>query len=246
MNDNFKNKNELIKLDRVSKNYGHVKALRGVGFTIEEGSFVSIFGPNGAGKSTLLKVLSHQTYPTGGEVLYSGIPLKKLTDSFRKKFGVISHQPFVYENLSAMENLSFYGSLYGIADVEERAEYLLKKVDLYSRRNDPVRTYSRGMLQRVSIARALVHDPEIIFLDEPYTGLDSVASRNLTALLTEQLSGNKTIIMVTHDLKIGLELANRVIIIKKGEAVFNEKKENIDSGGFEKIYLEYAGGEVIA
>lgn len=244
MNDKYKN--ELVTLDRVSKNYGHVKALRGVSFAIEAGSFVSIFGPNGAGKSTLLKILSHQTYPTGGEVLYSGVPLKKLDDSFRKKFGVISHQPFVYENLSALENLSFYASLYGVSDAQERACYLLKKVDLYSRRNDPVRTYSRGMLQRVSIARALVHDPEIIFLDEPYTGLDSVASKNLTDLLAEQISGNKTIVMVTHDLKIGLELATRAIIIKKGEAVFNEKKENIDCGRFEKIYLEHAGGEVAA
>lgn len=244
MNDKYKN--ELVTLDRVSKNYGHVKALHGVSFAIEAGSFVSIFGPNGAGKSTLLKILSHQTYPTGGEVLYSGVPLKKLDDSFRKKFGVISHQPFVYENLSALENLSFYASLYGVSDAQERACYLLKKVDLYSRRNDPVRTYSRGMLQRVSIARALVHDPEIIFLDEPYTGLDSVASKNLTDLLAEQISGNKTIVMVTHDLKIGLELATRAIIIKKGEAVFNEKKENIDCGRFEKIYLEHAGGEVAA
>lgn len=236
-------KKDLVTLNKVGKSYGHVKALRSLSFAVEEGAFLSIFGPNGAGKSTLLKVLSHQTYPTSGEVLYSGVPLKKLSDSFRRKFGVISHQPFVYENLSAMENLAFYASLYGVTKTHERAEYLLKKVDLYSRRDDPVRTYSRGMLQRVSIARALVHDPEIIFLDEPYTGLDNVASKNLTALLEEQLGGNKTIIMVTHDLQIGLELATRVIIMKKGEVVFNEAKNDLNKNAFEQTYLQYAGGE---
>lgn len=241
MEDNIKK--ELVTLHKVGKSYGHVKALRSVSFAVEEGSFLSVFGPNGAGKSTLLKILSHQTYPSSGEVLYSGMPLKKLNDSFRRKFGVISHLPFVYENLSAMENLKFYASLYGVLDGEERAEYLLKKVDLYARRDDPVRTYSRGMLQRVSIARALVHDPEIIFLDEPYTGLDSIASKNLTSLLEEQLGGKKTIIMVTHDLRIGLELATRVIIMKKGEAVFNESKNDFDKNDFEQIYLQHAGGE---
>lgn len=237
------NEKELISLSKVGKRYGHVKALKSVTFGIEEGGFLSVFGPNGAGKSTLLKILSHQTYPSSGEVFYSGVSLKKLDDGFRRKFGVISHQPFVYENLSAMENLSFYAGLYGVNNGEKRAEELLKKVDLYQRRCDPVRTYSRGMLQRVSIARALVHDPEIIFLDEPYTGLDSVASNNLTALLQEQLGGNKTIIMVTHDLKIGLELATRIIIMKKGEAVFNEPKENIDEHSFEELYIKHAGKE---
>ena len=231
----------LVSLQKVTKRYGHVTAVKDLSLDINEGSFTAIFGPNGAGKSTLLKILSNQTRPTSGEILYSGVPAKKLDDSFRSKFGVISHQPFVYENLSALENLEFYASLYGVKNPRARAEELLKKVDLYPRRSDPVRTFSRGMLQRVSIARAIVHDPQMIFLDEPYTGLDSVASASLTAILKEQLEGKKTILMVTHDLKIGLELASHVIIMKKGQKVYSAPSSQIAPLEFEKIYLAHAG-----
>ena len=231
----------LVALRNVTKRYGHVTAVRDLSLDITEGSFTAIFGPNGAGKSTLLKILSNQTRPTTGEILYSGVPAKKLDDSFRSKFGVISHQPFVYENLTAQENLEFYASLYGVKNPRARALELLKKVDLYARRSDPVRTFSRGMLQRVSIARSLVHDPQMIFLDEPYTGLDSVASASLTEILREQLEGKKTILMVTHDLKVGLELASQIIIMKKGEKVYSESRQTIDSNEFEKIYLAHAG-----
>ncbi|MBQ3033794.1 MAG: ABC transporter ATP-binding protein, partial [Deferribacterales bacterium] len=127
----------LVSLQKVTKRYGHVTAVKDLSLDINEGSFTAIFGPNGAGKSTLLKILSNQTRPTSGEILYSGVPAKKLDDSFRSKFGVISHQPFVYENLSALENLEFYASLYGVKNPRARAEELLKKVDLYPRRSDP-------------------------------------------------------------------------------------------------------------
>ena len=155
-------------------------------------------------------------------------------------FGVISHQPFVYGGLSAMENLKFYGSLYNVSNVEEKASELLKQLDLYKRKDDLVRTFSRGMLQRISIARALIHSPEIIFLDEPYTGLDSLASNKLSILLKEQLSNNKTIIMVTHDLITGLDLADTVLIMNKGKIVYNCKKSDIEQENFHNIYLETA------
>lgn len=236
----------IVTLKNVFKIYGHVTALKNISFDINKGDFISIFGANGAGKSTLLKILSNQTRPTKGEIFYSSIPAKKLQDSYRKKFGVISHQPFVYENLSALENLIFYGNLYGVKKAEKRAIELLKRVDLYSRRNDLIRTFSRGMLQRVSIARALVHNPEMIFLDEPYTGLDSVASLSLTNILKEQLEGNKTILMVTHDLKIGIDLSSKVIILNKGQIVYSENRSNINEASFEKLYLTYAGKNEVA
>ena len=142
-----------------------------------------------------------------------------------------------------MENLEFYGSLYNVSNVRQKAESLLKQLDLYSRRNDAVRTYSRGMLQRISIARALIHSPEIIFLDEPYTGLDSLAGSNLSNLLKEQLSHNKTILMVTHDIHTGLDLASQIIIMKRGRIVFNKPKSEIDTASFEQMYLDVAGGK---
>ncbi len=237
----MENNVSLVSLKNVYKNYGHVQALKDISLNIDKGDFISIFGANGAGKSTLLKILSNQTRHSKGDIFYSGVPAKKLDDSFRSKFGVISHQPFLYENLSALENLTFYGSLYGVKNSEKRGIELLKKVDLYNRRNDPVRTFSRGMLQRVSIARALVHNPEIIFLDEPYTGLDSVASASLSAILKEQFEDSKTILMVTHDLKIGLELSSKIIIMKKGQMVYSANRKDIDESSFEKLYISYAG-----
>ena len=228
----------LISLKKAGKIYGSVTALRKIDLDIYKGQSVTIFGSNGAGKSTLLKILSMQTRLSSGSLLFNGVESKKLADVYRANFGVISHQPFVYENLSAMENLEFYGSLYNVKNVKERAESLLKQLDLYARRNDAVRTYSRGMLQRISIARALIHSPEIIFLDEPYTGLDSLAGNRLSNLLKEQLSSNKTIIMVTHDIHTGLDLASQVIIMKSGNIIFNKPKSEIDESSFEKLYLE--------
>lgn len=236
----------MIAVSNLAIQFGKRTLFQDVNLKFTAGNCYGVIGANGAGKSTLLKILSNQTRPTKGEIFYSSIPAKKLQDSYRKKFGVISHQPFVYENLSALENLIFYGNLYGVKKAEKRAIELLKRVDLYSRRNDLIRTFSRGMLQRVSIARALVHNPEMIFLDEPYTGLDSVASLSLTNILKEQLEGNKTILMVTHDLKIGLDLSSKVIILNKGQIVYSENRSNINEASFEKLYLTYAGKNEVA
>lgn len=228
----------VIALKNVTKKYGHVEALKGVSFSLEQGDFLTVLGPNGAGKSTLLKILSTQTRPTGGELTFSGIPLSKLTDDFRKKFGVISHQSFLYENLSAEENLKFYGKMYGISNLEERVEKMLATVQLTKRKDDPVRTYSRGMLQRVSIARALVHDPDLIFLDEPYTGLDQHASQVLTDILLEQFEHHKTIVLVTHNLSLGYRLASKIAIMSRGGFALYDAKENIAESDFEKTYLD--------
>lgn len=231
------NSASFIKIDKVRKSYGHIDALRGVSFSLEKGDFLSIFGPNGAGKSTLLKILSAQTRPTKGKVYFAGVDLSKQPNNFRKTFGVISHLPFLYENLSAFDNLKFYGKLYGVDNIEVKVEDILKKVELLDRKNDYVRGYSRGMLQRLSIARALIHDPEIILLDEPYTGLDQHASYILTNILREQFKNNKTIIMVTHNLSRGYDLSTKIAIMKKGEIVMFEQKENIPEDEFEDIYI---------
>lgn len=228
----------VVEFKDVKKTYGHTKALRGVSFSLSAGSFLSIFGPNGAGKSTLLKVLSTMTKASSGEIFFSGIPLKELKDDFRKNFGVISHEPFLYENLTAFDNLVFYSRLYGVKNPEEVADKLLERVELKKRKFDKVRSFSRGMLQRLSIARALVHEPEIILLDEPYTGLDQHASMVLTNILKEQFDLKKTIIMVTHNLQRGYELATDIAIVKDGKFVMYEKKENVCEEKFEDIYIE--------
>lgn len=227
----------FIRLQNVKKSYGNFNALTDISFDLFRGDFLSIFGPNGAGKSTLLKILSAQTRHTKGKVLFDNVELNSKPNEFRKSFGVISHLPFLYENLTAEENLKFYGKIYSVKDINKRVDELLKKVELTNRKKDLVRNYSRGMLQRLSIARALVHNPDIILLDEPYTGLDQHASYILTNILKEQFENKKTIIMVTHNLSRGYDLASKIVIMKQGKIAFMEDKINVPEYEFEDIYL---------
>jgi heme exporter protein A len=228
----------LVKFSKVHKKYGHIHALKDVSVSFSKGEFISIFGPNGAGKSTFLKLLCTMTSPSSGEITYEGTPLKKLKDDFRSRFGVISHQPFLYSELTAMENLRFYAKLYGVQDIDERIKELLTKVELYKRRNDRVRGYSRGMLQRLSITRALLHNPDIVVLDEPYTGLDTHASDILTRILVELFDNKHTIIMVTHNIKQGYDASSRLAIIRRGQVVYDEQKNNVSLEQFEHVYTE--------
>lgn len=232
----------FIKLQNVKKSYGNFNALTDISFDLFRGDFLSIFGPNGAGKSTLLKILSAQTRHTKGKVLFDNVELNSKPNEFRKSFGVISHLPFLYENLTAEENLKFYGKIYSVKDINRRVDELLKKVELINRKKDLVRNYSRGMLQRLSIARALVHNPDIILLDEPYTGLDQHASYILTNILKEQFENKKTIIMVTHNLSRGYDLASKIVIMKQGKIAFMEDKINVPEYEFEDIYLATVSG----
>ena len=228
----------LVEFQNVHKKYGHIHALKGVSVSFNKGEFVSIFGPNGAGKSTFLKLLCTMTAPSNGKILYEGVPLNKLKDGFRSKFGVISPQPFLYSELTAMENLRFYARMYNVQDIDDRIKTLMDKVELYKRRNDKVRGYSRGMLQRLSITRALLHDPDIVVLDEPYTGLDTHASDILTRILTELFDEQKTILMVTHNMKQGYDAASRLAIINGGKLVLDVQKKDISIAAFEHQYTE--------
>jgi heme exporter protein A len=212
--------------------------MRDVSVSFNKGEFISIFGPNGAGKSTFLKLLCTMTSPSSGDIMYEGTPLKKLKDDFRSRFGVISHQPFLYSELTAMENLRFYAKLYGVEKIDDRIKELLDKVELYKRRNDKVRGYSRGMLQRLSITRALLHNPDIVVLDEPYTGLDTHASDILTKILMELFDEQRTILMVTHNIKQGYDASSRLAIIRRGQIVFDRKKSDISIDEFEHAYTE--------
>jgi heme exporter protein A len=228
----------VLAVENIYKRYGDKTALAPMNLEINEGEFLAVFGANGAGKSTLLRILSHQMRPTGGKVFYRGRDTKELGGVYRAKLGVISHQPFLYEGLSAFANLSFYAKLYGVRRPEKKAEELLRRVEMTARMHDPVRTYSRGMLQRTSIARAFINSPEIIFLDEPYTGLDRHASYVLTDILREQTAS--AIILVTHDLGIGYDLADAILILNAGKTVFHGGKD-VGREDFERFYLEKAG-----
>ena len=177
----------MIQVRGLVKSFGSKVALDGVDLDVAEGEFLTLVGPNGAGKTTLLRILATLTRPTEGSVRVAGYDLAREGAEIRRRVGLASHQTLLYDDLSAEENLRFYGRMYDVTDLEERITALLQRVGLEHRRHDPVRTFSRGMQQRLSIARALLHDPAILLLDEPYTGLDQQAMEVLREVLAPPL-----------------------------------------------------------
>jgi len=224
----------------LSKAFGTRKAVDDVSFTLPEGAFLSIFGPNGAGKTTLLRVLSTLARPSAGEARLCGIDLKEEPDKVRERIGLISHQSMLYPDLTAQENLMLYAELYGIPDPQARVDELLSAVGLSHRRLDPVRTFSRGMTQRVSIARALVHDPQVVFLDEPYSGLDPHAV-DIFDKLINAVRGDRTFVMVSHDLSKGFHLCTHVLVLARGRVVLFAPKDTLDFNELSQLYRETVG-----
>lgn len=231
---------DAVVAQRVSKVFGQRKALDRVSFKLPEGAFLSIFGPNGAGKSTLLRVLSTLARPTDGTVHVAGIDAKEHPDQVREHIGLISHQSMLYGDLTAMENLMFAARMYGVRDPETRVRALLKSVELDHRRFDLVRTFSRGMTQRLSIARALLHDPSVVFLDEPYAGLDPHAADIFDGLI-ERMREGRTFVMVSHDLQKGFDAATHVLVLAKGRTVLFDERDNVDFREFAQLYHDTVG-----
>jgi ABC-type multidrug transport system ATPase subunit len=226
-----------VLVEDLHKSYGHVEALRGLDLRLEPGVFLTIFGPNGAGKTTLMKVLSTLTRPTEGSALVGGKDVVREAAAVRKRVGVISHNTFLYAQLTGLENLEFYAHMYRVQGARERALALLSKMELTQRMHDRVATYSRGMQQRLSVARALLHDPELLLLDEPYTGLDQHASRVLAEVLEGLRDGTRAVIMTTHNLQEGLSGCDRAAIMVDGRIVFDQEIAAIDVPGFQHTYF---------
>ena len=229
-----------IEAKHLSKAFGARKAVDDVSFALPEGSFLSIFGPNGAGKTTLLRVLATLARPTSGEASIAGIDIKENPDDARGRIGLISHQSMLYPDLTAEENLLLYAQLYGVVDPQARVDELLDAVGLSHRRLDLVRTFSRGMTQRVSIARALVHDPDVVFLDEPYSGLDPHAVDIFDALI-DQVRGDRTFVMVSHDLAKGFSMCTHALVLARGRVVTFAKRDDLDFDDFSKLYRDTVG-----
>lgn len=206
----------MIEAVRISKRIGERLVLADLSFRAEPGRLTAIFGPNGAGKSTLLRILALLVSPTFGQVLIDGRPVTADEPALRGRIGLLSHQSFLYEGLSALENLDFYARLYGVADADRRIRSLLDAVGLTLFAADPVRTYSRGMLQRLAIARTILHDPEILLLDEPYTGLDQSARSLLDSLIRDSKARGRTILLVSHEAGEGLKAADQVLVLARG------------------------------
>ncbi len=204
--------------------------LHDVSFEIPRGRSVALLGANGAGKSTLLKMLATLIPATSGQLHCFSRSLSRDTTDFRSRLGMIAHGAMLYRDLTAMENLVFFGRLYRVADPSARARELLGYVGLSSRAHDPVKTFSRGMAQRVSIARALMHSPELILADEPFAGLDAPSRSMVEAFLKSLHEEGKTIILANHDIEQSLALAEQVLVLRAGRLVVNRLRSGLDSG----------------
>ena len=229
-----------LEVEGLTRIFGARKALDGVTFALPEGAFLSIFGPNGAGKTTLLRTLTTLQNPSSGSAKVLGLDVEKDAVELRSRIGLISHNPLLYPDLSAEENLKFFADMYDVPDAAGRVKELLDSVELSHRRFDLVRTFSRGMLQRLSIARALLHHPDVIFLDEPYSGLDPHAMDILDTLIAS-IRSQHTFVMVSHDLGKGLELCSHALILAKGKVVRFDEKADIDDEHFAAEYRSIVG-----
>lgn len=233
----------MIKAVKVTKVFGLRPVLKGVDLTIEEGQFLTLFGPNGAGKTTFMRIISTISRPTTGHVDVAGYHLPKEAAAVRGLLGIVSHYTLLYSELTAHENLIFYARMYNLpkAEREDRIKKVLHDVGLYKRSQDLVRTYSRGMQQRLAIARAILHDPPVLLLDEPYTGLDQDAASILAEVLTEVATRGRTVMMTTHNIERGLMLADRVAVLSKGKIAYESSAAEHDIVSFAGVYADVTG-----
>jgi len=228
----------MIEVTKLVKRFGLKTVLQGMDFRVEPGEFVALLGPNGAGKTTFLRILASLSRPSLGEVKVAGYRLPSEAAAVRARLGVVSHLPLLYGDLTAEENLRFYGRMYNLPALEPRINEVLGMVGLEKRRRDLVRTFSRGMQQRLAIGRAVLHDPEVVLFDEPYTGLDQDASAMLDEVLQSVAARGRTVVMTSHDLARAEDLATRFDILSRGRITATARRGEMGSANLLDFYKQ--------
>lgn len=244
MNDRMNEPKPIIAVENLSKTLGLRPVLRSVSFTVARGQTIMLLGQNGSGKSTLLRLLAGLSKPTAGSIRIGGWQMPQEAPALRRQIGLVSHQPLLYGNLSARENLDFFGKLYGLKKAQrgEAIAALLDQVGLGKRAHSLARDFSRGMQQRLSIARALLHQPEILLLDEPFTGLDQAAAQILEDVILSAEKQGRTLIITTHQLERAPSLAKRALILSRGRIAFDGRIESMSAGSLRELYAGICGG----
>lgn len=234
----------IIAVENLSKTLGLRPVLRSVNFTVARGQTIMLLGQNGSGKSTLLRLLAGLSKSTAGSIRIGGWQMPQEAAALRRQIGLVSHQPLLYGNLSARENLDFFGKLYGLGKAQrgEAIAALLDQVGLGKRAHSLARDFSRGMQQRLSIARALLHQPEILLLDEPFTGLDQAAAQILEEVILSAETQGRTLIITTHQLERAPSLAKRALILSRGRIAFDGGIEAMSAGSLRELYAGICGG----
>jgi heme exporter protein A len=226
----------VIEARQLTKSFGPRTALAGVDLSVGRGEFVTLVGPNGAGKTTLLRILATLSRPSSGTLRIAGLDPSRHGEQVRRHIGFLSHRTLLYDDLTAEQNLRFYARMYDLPPESGRVESLLEQVSLAMRRHDLVQTFSRGMRQRLAVARSVLHRPQLLLLDEPYSGLDPQAVEVLTALLTELTGGGCAILLTTHRLGRGLAAGQRVLILHEGKVVYDRPRAAVPPETFSDTY----------
>lgn len=229
-----------LRVSGIEKRFDARRVLKSVDFELPQGASLVIFGPNGAGKTTLLRILSTLDRPSKGSCEALGLSYKEQVDKVRGCIGFITHNPMLYLDLTARENLVLFARLYGVDDPDRAADEMLSLVELKHRANDKVRGFSRGMTQRIAIARAFINDPRIVFLDEPYSGLDPHAAGIVDRMLAESRQ-RRTLVTVSHSLESGFAQASHVLLLAKGRQVMFSEQSRLDYDEFKNVYYEQVG-----
>jgi heme exporter protein A len=219
--------NPVLSLRGLGKVIDDRVVLRDVNLSINCGEFIAVLGANGAGKSTLLKILATLIPATDGDFLLFGKPVRSSSAAMRRRIGLIDHQPLLYRDLTAIENLEFFAALYGVSDPSARACHMLERFGLSSRRDDPVKSFSRGMVQRVAIARALLHEPDLLLADEPFAGLDAPSAEFLERFFRDLALSGKTIVLVNHDVEQSLRLVDRIVVLRDGTVAVDQPAQRL-------------------
>ena len=232
----------MIKVHKLVKRFGSKTVLRGLDFEVSQGEFVALLGPNGAGKTTFLRILASLARPTFGVVHVAGYPLPAQAAAVRARLGVVTHLPLLYGDLTAEENLRFYGRMYGVMELNLRIDEVLEMIGLTPRRHDLVRTFSRGMQQRLAIGRAILHDPEVVLFDEPHTGLDQDACDMLDSLLKDVAGRGRTVVMTSHDLARVEDLADRFDVLSRGVIAASTRRDDLGKNNLLDFYRRALAG----
>ena len=229
-----------INMSGLTKRFGRRSALRGVNLQLAAGERVALFGPNGSGKTTLVKILAGLLRPTKGSLQIQGMDYRHDSLDIRRRIGVVSHHPYLYQDLSGEENLLFYGRMYGIEDLSKNVDQALERAGMERRRRDRVQSLSRGMQQRLALARATLHNPEVLLLDEPDTGLDQEAAAHITNFLEDERGQRRTVVLATHNLRLGSKHCDRFAILSSGRVVYESPGPAEDLASLEDLYWSHA------
>jgi heme ABC exporter ATP-binding subunit CcmA len=230
-----------LEIQGLKKGFGLKLVLRGIDLSINAGECVVLLGANGAGKTTLLRILAGLARPGEGRITIEGLDLLSQTREVRRKIGFVAHQPYLYDELTALENLIFFARMYKVEQPQARAIFLLERVGLSKKTRERASALSRGQLQRLALARALLHKPDLILLDEPTTGLDQEGLDLLIELIKEHRERGGTILFTTHDLATAVQNSDQVVILRNGRVAYQQAASDLVSENIQQVYQEVVG-----